>query len=719
MNIAIGPYFVDKTYPNLTMTSQKSKQYFRATFFITQDHCRELHHCASYKMQDLDPFDLESFQEQDLLVSAPLNNPEQLHQTVSPRPSVSALSHLDEVVPANSDEELHNNVVRIRNSQRFFNMQMSECLCSPKCSFPGMLELAKSFALLSETERGNALRAILLAITAPTGDINDLFCGDTSSRKRSRRTYEEANCTTRYCIRGNRVCRAAFSAIVQMHPRTVNRIGKAVANSERFQLADGAAKANRKGKLTVQSIVALAFLKRYGELNGMSCPTGRGSTEDNPIYWLPNDTTREGVFETYCTEWLSILQGNNYEGIVLPTEPLMKNSFVKVWRAHAPTLRILRKGSDFCDTCTQLSGLVSDATEFSIRESLSQVRDKHRKEAAEEFAFYKSLHNHTHLFPNEGTVHLTFDFAEKILLPHLLRQPGQLHFVTGLKFDFFGVHSSNSNRTFIYGLPEGHWPNNKTTNEVGSMLVNCIEIHKRMSCFPHSRTLCLHADNCAGQNKNRFMLWMLAFRVIMGYEDYINLYFLVAGHTKNRCDAAFGLVKRKLKQRNVVCAREMMRVIQESSTSNQVVCSTCVRWFDWKRLLPEWFTVPSNLRMSTYHVFSFRKDKLGILMAKSPTSANSWSEFRLLKRSVSPDFVRAAAAERLNSEEFIVTTKELSSVPSAQEGNRRSYLKKNVITRYYKDTLGFEDDYFSSGDDWNAQEGHDNPESTLGPVRGT
>ena len=216
---------------------------------------------------------------------------------------------------------------------------------------------------------------------------------------------------------------------------------------------------------------------------------------------------------------MSILQCTNYQGIAVPTEPLMKNSLAKVWRSDAPTLRILKNGSDFCDTCTRLSDIVQDAADYDIRESLSQVRNKHRKEAAEEFGFYRTLHRHTQQCPYEGTVHLTFDFAEKILLPHLLQQPGQLHFDTGLKFDFFGVHSSNSNRRFIYGLPEGHWPNNKTANEVGSMLVKCIEYHKRESCFPSSRTLCLHADNCTGQNKNRYILWMLAFRVIMGYED--------------------------------------------------------------------------------------------------------------------------------------------------------------------------------------------------------
>ena len=92
--------------------------------------------------------------------------------------------------------------------------------------------------------------------------------------------------------------------------------------------------------------------------------------------------------------------------------------------------------------------------------------------------------------------------------------------------------------------------------------------------------------------------------------------------------------------------------------------------------------MPSTLRISTYHVFSFCKDKPGILLAQSLTSTSSWTDFRLLKRSVSPDIVRAATAQRLHAAELMLTTKDLASVPSAQEGNRRRYLKKNVITRY-------------------------------------
>lgn len=207
--------------------------------------------------------------------------------------------------------------------------------------------------------------------------------------------------------------------------------------------------------------------------------------------------------------------GTGSQGVVLPTPPLLQNRFVNVWRSHAPTLCILKSASDFCDKCTKLSRLVSSATNATIRESLLHVCSRQKK-LVKNFASINPFKGISTFFSNQGNVHWTFEFAENILLPRLLREPGQLHFVTGLKIKIFGVHSSNLNNTFVYGLPEGHWAKKKSRNEVGSMLVHCIGTHKNVSTLSNGRTLCLHAYNGAGQNKHRYMLWMLAFRVVTG-----------------------------------------------------------------------------------------------------------------------------------------------------------------------------------------------------------
>lgn len=62
----------------------------------------------------------------------------------------------------------------------------------------------------------------------------------------------------------------------------------------------------------------------------------------------------------------------------------------------------------------------------------------------------------------------------------------------------------------------------------------------------------------------------------MGFEKEIELLFLVAGHTKNSCDGAFGVARRRSKVRDVVSPTKMMGVIEDGSMTNRLVCSTAL-----------------------------------------------------------------------------------------------------------------------------------------------
>lgn len=70
-----------------------------------------------------------------------------------------------------------------------------------------------------------------------------------------------------------------------------------------------------------------------------------------------------------------------------------------------------------------------------------------------------------------------YEFAEKVLLPKRLKQPGHLKFITRLHIVMFDVSVSNDKRKYIFGLPEVYWPNEKTYNTVIRMINHIIESH--------------------------------------------------------------------------------------------------------------------------------------------------------------------------------------------------------------------------------------------------
>lgn len=134
-------------------------------------------------------------------------------------------------------------------------------------------------------------------------------------------------------------------------------------------------------------------------------------------------------------------------------KPLTCHSFYKVWREYCDKVKIMKPGSDYCNKCTQINNILCNDLDEDTRLTLEDSLKLHRAEAAAEFANPIKMQDNARENPNSGELHLVFDFAEKEILAHFLRQHGQLHFTTGLNFDLFCVSISNIKSFDIHFLP--------------------------------------------------------------------------------------------------------------------------------------------------------------------------------------------------------------------------------------------------------------------------
>ena len=100
-------------------------------------------------------------------------------------------------------------------------------------------------------------------------------------------------------------------------------------------------------------------------------------------------------------------------------------------------------------------------------------------------------------------------------------------------------------------------------NAVISMLDHYIDIQSLNEPFCH-----LHADNSVGQNKNRFVLGYLAWRVIKGLNVAITLSFMRVGHTRCFVDGNVGLIKQFYRNADVDTVEQLAGVISRSSKTN-------------------------------------------------------------------------------------------------------------------------------------------------------
>lgn len=81
----------------------------------------------------------------------------------------------------------------------------------------------------------------------------------------------------------------------------------------------------------------------------------------------------------------------------------------------------------------------------------------------------------------------------------------------------------------------------------------------------------LHTDNYVGQNKNNASVQYLVWRVLNGYEESIELSFMLVGHTKFSPDRYFGLFKKAFRRSSISTLAEISAIAERATNSGQIV----------------------------------------------------------------------------------------------------------------------------------------------------
>lgn len=434
-------------------------------------------------------------------------------------------------------------------------------------------------------------------------------------------------------------------------------------SGKKIQRSDSLAKKGVIEKVT-------EFMQALGESQG-EFSSGRhtrcGNTKedkDPDVLWLPACLTHSSVLRMYNKQY--------------PDFPISRTAFCLLLK-NEPRLRHIRLRSsrtDMCDFCELQKRKIAGTKlhDEAKAEKITAELLAHQKSYQGERALYNSEREQSKLHrkefrkgkrtADECIEHISMDYGQSIAVPHTADQLGGTFYLHMRNFLLFGIFSVLENIQFCYTYDEREAA--KGANEVLSFLHDFLA--NRQVKTPYIR---IHADNCRGQNKNKYVMWYLVWLVSTGRLKRAEIKFMIKGHTHFIVDSGIGHTKRELRRSDVFCLNHWAEVINRSAKTNRAKIVTGNDVYDWKKGLSSHFKPFAGI--SKFQHFVADCCEPGWIWAKYGVDDDDWKKIKLLK-----------SDSDLNLEEFRSLPKYLSSVgfkggkPEKEKGlfeNLRQYVK--------------------------------------------
>ncbi|XP_062580307.1 uncharacterized protein LOC134242238 [Saccostrea cucullata] len=160
-------------------------------------------------------------------------------------------------------------------------------------------------------------------------------------------------------------------------------------------------------------------------------------------------------------------------------------------------------------------------------------------------------------------------------------------------------------------------------------------LHHCLHNFGLGENECIvHADNCAGQNKNRYLLAYFCWRILLGLHRQITYMMQIPGHARCLVDSNFAHIKRLYKRSDCNSLEQLRSIVDKSSYSNNAVLyaeEESWMWSDWVQFFSEHFDPLKGLRR--FQIFRFCHDSPGYVLCKKSSDGEE-IPVRLLKSDV-------------------------------------------------------------------------------------
>jgi len=231
-------------------------------------------------------------------------------------------------------------------------------------------------------------------------------------------------------------------------------------------------------------------------------------------------------------------------------------------------------------------------------------------------------------------MHYSFDYAQQVHYPYSSQQKGKEYFITARKCQIFGVCAEAISRQVLFLNDES-----EVIGKGSTAVISMLDAFFRLHGLGENEAN-LHADNCVGQNKNKYVMWYLMWRVMNGLHERIKISFMPSGHTKFSPDSYFGLFKIRYRNSTIDCLEDLITCSQNTCKKGTVVPQVygqhlgykepIYQYRNWGHYLEKYFKPIEGI--AKYHYFTFDKDKPGWVKMSETPDGKAVSLFILKKR---------------------------------------------------------------------------------------
>ena len=370
------------------------------------------------------------------------------------------------------------------------------------------------------------------------------------------------------------------------------------------------------------------FMLTLGEAQGEFTPgrdikrRGAEKEKNSNLLWLPACLCRSALFRIYNKNYADFPIGRTKFVSLLKTESRLKH------------IRVRSPRSDMCDYCElQKRKIAGTKPHDELKaEKLTMELAAHQKAYQGERATYNSERKQAmtdgkklrlgKLKTEECVEHICIDYGQSVGVPGTADQLGGTYFLQMRNFLLCGIYSALENTMMCYTYDEREA--GKGANEVISFLHNFLSTREIQT--PNIR---IHADNCRGQNKNKYVMWYLVWLAATGRVKRVEFKFMIKGHTHFIVDSNIGHIKREFQRSDVFCLEHWELVINRSAVTNKARVVDCNDVYDWKKILYSYFKGFDGI--SKFQHFAVDSTDPGWIWAKNGFNDDVWKKRKLLK----------------------------------------------------------------------------------------